>query len=202
MNLLDKIQKERVAREYNNQVANQLLYIFNDYQDHDIYENIHAAVDYMVSYKEAFEVKVPRHTYVYHISLSSVFDPENMIKLGQKRKVSKLVIIFQDNAQMCNFKLFECYIEINNSNFDNSILDIDIVYAAKDHPLITSLPPTVVDVYDAINGIGVQTIGKRSSLSFEEMYTNASVLGELLVRFFTDVDDKVIKTEDYEFELK
>lgn len=202
MNLLDKIQKERVAREYNNQVANQLLYIFNDYQDHDIYENIHAAVDYMVSYKEAFEVKVPRHTYVYHISLSSVFDPENMIKLGQKRKVSKLVIILQDNAQMCNFKLFECYIEINNSNFDNSILDIDIVYAAKDHPLITSLPPTVVDVYDAINGIGVQTIGKRSSLSFEEMYTNASVLGELLVRFFTDVDDKVIKTEDYEFELK
>lgn len=202
MTLLDNIQKERVAREYNNQVANKLLYIFNDYQDHDIYENIHAAVDYMISYKEAFEVKVPRHTYVYHISLSSVFDPENMIKLGRKRKVSKLVIILQDKAQMCNFKLFECYIEINNSNFDDSILDIDIVYAAKDHPLITSLPPTVVDVYDAINGIGVQTIGKRSSLSFEEMYTNSSVLGELLVRFFTDVDDKVIKTEDYEFELK
>ena len=125
-----------------------------------------------------------------------------MIKLGRKRKVSKLVIILQDKAQMCNFKLFECYIEINNSNFDDSILDIDIVYAAKDHPLITSLPPTVVDVYDAINDIGVQTIGKRSSLSFEEIYTNASVLGELLVRFFTDVDDKVIKTEDYEFELK
>ena len=201
MNLLDAIQKERVAREYNLQVASQLLYIFNDYQDHDIYENIHATVDYMISYKEAFEVKVPRHTYVYHISLSSVFDPENMIKLGRKRKVSKLVIILQDKAQMCNFKLFECYIEINNSNFDDSILDIDIVYAAKDHPLITSLPPTVVDVYDAINDIGVQTIGKRSSLSFEEMYTNASVLGELLVRFFTDVDDKVIKTEDYELEL-
>lgn len=202
MTLLDKIQKERAAREYNHQVANQLLYIFNDYQDHDIYENIHAAVDYMISYKEAFEVKVPRHTYVYHISLSSVFDPENMIKLGRKRKVSKLVIILQDKAQMCNFKLFECYIEINNSNFDDSILDIDITYAAKDHPLVTSLPPTFLDIYDAINGIGVQTIGKRSSLSFEEMYTNSSVLGELLVRFFTDVDDKVIKTEDYEFELK
>lgn len=202
MTLLDNIQKERVAREYNHQVANQLLYIFNDYQDHDIYENIHAAVDYMISYKEAFEVKVPRHTYVYHISLSSVFDPENMIKLGRKRKLSKLVIILQDKAQMCNFKLFECYIEINNSNFDDSILDIDIVYAAKDHPLITSLPPTVVDVYDAINDIGVQTIGKRSSLSFEEMYADSSVLGELLVRFFTDVDDKIIKTENYEFELK
>lgn len=202
MNLLDKIQKERAAREYNHQVANQLLYIFNDYQDHDIYENIHAAVDYMISYKEAFEVKVPNPAYVYCINLSSVFDPENMIKLDRKRKVSKLTIVLQDNAHMCNFKLFECYIEINNSNFDDSILDIDIVYAAKDHPLITSLPPTVVDVYDAINGIGVQTIGKRSSLSFEEMYADSSVLGELLVRFFTDVDDKIIKTENYEFELK
>lgn len=202
MTLLDNIQKERVAREYNNQVANQLLYIFNDYQDHDIYENIHAAVDYMVSYNEAFEVKVPNPVYVYHIQLSSVFDPENMIKLDRKRKVSKLTIILQDRAHMCDFKLFECYLEINSSNFDESTLDINIVHAAKDQPPVTYPPSTVVDVYDAINGIGVQTIGKRSSLSFEEMYTNASVLGELLVRFFTDVDDKVIKTEDYEFELK
>lgn len=202
MNLLDKIQQERISREYNNQVANQLLYIFNDYQDHDIYENIHAAVDYMVSYKEAFEVKVPRHTYVYHISLSSVFDPENMIKLDRKRKVSKLTIILQDKAQMCDFKLFECYIEIDNSNFDESTLDINIVHAAKGVPPVTYIPTTFGDVYDAINGIGVQTIGKRPSLSFEEMYADSSVLGELLVRFFTDVDDKIIKTDDYEIELK
>ena len=125
-----------------------------------------------------------------------------MIKLDRKRKVSKLTITLQDNAHMCNFKLFECYIEINSSNFDESMLDINIVHAAKDHPPVTYPPTSFDDVYDAINDIGVQTIGKRSSLSFEEMYTNASVLGELLVRFFTDVDDKVIKTEDYEFELK
>ena len=197
MNLLDKIQKERTARDYNLQVANQMLYIFDDYQDRDIYENIHAAVDYMVSYNEAFEVKVPSHTYVYHISLSSMFDAENMIKLERKRKVSKLTIILQDKAQICDFKLFECYIEIDNSNFNESTLDINIVHAAKGVP-----PVTFGDIYDAINGIGVQTIGKRSSLSFEEMYVDSSVLGELLVRFFTDVDDKIIKTEDYEFELK
>lgn len=202
MTLLDNIQKGRVAREYNNQVANQLLYIFNDYQDHDIYENIHAAVDYMVSYNEAFEVKVPSHTYVYHIQLSSVFDAENMIKLDRKRKVSKLTIILQDKAQMCDFKLFECYIEIDNSNFNESTLDINIVHAAKGVPPVTYPPATFGDIYDAINGIGVQTIGKRSSLSFEEMYADSSVLGELLVRFFTDVDDKIIKTDDYEFELK
>lgn len=197
MNLLDKIQQERVSREHNKQVANQMLYIFDDYQARDIYENIHAAIDYMVSYNEAFEVKVPSHTYVYHISLSSMFDAENMIKLDRKRKVSKLTIILQDKAQMCDFKLFECYIEIDNSNFNESTLDINIVHAAKGVP-----PATFGDIYDAINGIGVQTIGKRSSLSFEEMYVDSSVLGELLVRFFTDVDDKVIKTEDYEFELK
>ena len=202
MTLLDNIQKERVAHGHNTQVANQMLYIFDDYQDHDIYENIHAAVDYMVSYKEAFEVKVPRHTYVYHISLSSVFDPENMIKLDRKRKVSKLTIILQDKAQMCDFKLFECYIEIDNSNFDESTLDINIVHAAKGVPPVTYIPTTFGDVYDAINGIGVQTIGKRPSLSFEEMYADSSVLGELLVRFFTDVDDKIIKTDDYEIELK
>ena len=40
MNLLDKIQQERVSREHNKQVANQMLYIFDDYQDRDIYENI------------------------------------------------------------------------------------------------------------------------------------------------------------------
>ena len=44
MTLLDNIQKERVAREHNKQVANQMLYIFDDYQDQNIYENIHAAV--------------------------------------------------------------------------------------------------------------------------------------------------------------
>ena len=195
MTLLDNIQKERVAREYNKQVANQLLYIFNDYRDHDIYENIHAAVDYMVSYNEAFEVKVPNTAYVYHIQLSSVFDPENMIKLDRKRKVSKLTIVLQDNAHMCNFKLFECYIEINNSNFDESILDINIVHAAKDHP-----PVTFVDMQCDIYGIGVQAARKYPP--FDEMYADSSILGELLVRFFTDVNDKIIKTEDYELELK
>lgn len=200
MTLLDNIQKGRVAREYNNQVANQLLYIFNDYQDHDIYENIHAAVDYMVSYNEAFEVKVPSYTYVYHISLSSMFDAENMIKLDRKRKVSKLTITLQDNAHMCNFKLFECYIEINSSNFDESMLDINIVHAAKDHPPVTYPPTSFDDVYDAINGIRVQAARKYPP--FDKMYADSSVLGELLVRFFTDVDDKVIKTEDYELELK
>lgn len=149
----------------------------------------------MISYKEAFEVKVPNPAYVYCINLSSVFDPENMIKLDRKRKVSKLTIVLQDNAHMCNFKLFECYIEINNSNFDESILDINIVHAAKDHP-----PVTFVDMHRDIYGIGVQAARKYPP--FDEMYTNSSVLGELLVRFFTDVDDKVIKTEDYEFELK
>ena len=202
MTLLDNIQKERVAREYNLQVASQLLYIFNDYQDHDIYENIHAAVDYMVSYNEAFEVKVPNPAYVYCINLSSVFDLENMIKLDQKRKVSKLTIVLQDNAHMCDFKLFECYIEIDNSNFNESTLDINIVHAAKGVPPVTYIPTTFGDVYDAINGIGVQTIGKRPSLSFEEMYADSSVLGELLVRFFTDIDTKIIRTEDYELELK
>lgn len=202
MTLLDNIQKERVAREHNKQVANQMLYIFDDYQDQNIYENIHAAVDYMISYKEAFEVKVPSHTYVYHIGLSSVFDAENMIKLDRKRKVSKLTIILQDKAQMCDFKLFECYIEIDNSNFNESTLDINIVHAAKGVPPVTYPPATFGDIYDAINGIGFQTIGKRSSLSFEEMYADSSILGELLVRFFTDVDDKIIKTEDYELELK
>lgn len=200
MTLLDNIQKGRVAREYNNQVANQLLYIFNDYQDHDIYENIHAAVDYMVSYNEAFEVKVPSHTYVYHISLSSMFDAENMIKLDRKRKVSKLTIILQDKAQMCDFKLFECYIEIDNSNFNESTLDINIVHAAKGVPPVTYPPVTFGDIYDAINGIGVQAARKYPP--FDKMYADSSVLGELLVRFFTDVDDKVIKTEDYELELK
>jgi hypothetical protein len=200
MNLLDKIQQERVSREHNKQVANQMLYIFDDYQDHDIYENIHAAVDYMVSYKEAFEVKVPRHTYVYHISLSSVFDPENMIKLDRKRKVSKLTIILQDKAQMCDFKLFECYIEINNSNFNESTLDINIVHAAKGVPPVTYIPTTFGDVYDAINSIRVQAARKYPP--FDKMYADSSVLGELLVRFFTDVDDKVIKTEGYELELK
>lgn len=201
MNLLDKIQQERVSHEHNKQVANQMLYIFDDYQDRDIYENIHAAVDYMISYQRAFEVKVPGHTYVYHISLSSVFDVENMIKLDRKRKVSKLTIILQDKAQMCDFKLFECYIEIDNSNFNESTLDINIVHAAKGVPPVTYPPATFGDIYDAINGIGVQTIGKRSSLSFDEMYADSSILGELLVRFFTDVDDKIIKTEDYELEL-
>lgn len=195
MNLLDNIQKERVAREYNLQVASQLLYIFNDYQDHDIYENIHAAVDYMISYKEAFEVKVPNPAYVYCINLSSVFDLENMIKLDRKRKVSKLTIVLQDNAHMCNFKLFECYIEINSSNFDESMLDINIVHAAKDHP-----PVTFVDMQCDIYGIGVQAARKYPP--FDEMYTNSSILGELLVRFFTDIDTKIIKTEDYELELK
>ena len=202
MNLLDKIQQERVSREHKKQVANQMLYIFDDYQDCDIYENIHAAVDYMISYQRAFEVKVPSHTYVYHISLSSVFDVENMIKLDRKRKVSKLTIILQDKAQMCDFKLFECYIEINNSNFNESTLDINIIHAAKGVPPVIYPPATFGDIYDAINGIGVQTIGKRSSLSFEEMYVDSSVLGEILVRFFTDVDNKIIKTEDYKFELK
>lgn len=200
MNLLDKIQQERVSREHNKQVANQMLYIFDDYQDRDIYENIHAAVDYMVSYNEAFEVKVPSHTYVYHISLSSMFDAENMIKLDRKRKVSKLTITLQDNAHMCNFKLFECYIEINSSNFDESMLDINIVHAAKDHPPVTYPPTSFDDVYDAINGIRVQAA--RKCPPFDKMYADSSVLGELLVRFFTDVDDKVIKTEDYELELK
>lgn len=197
MTLLDNIQKERVAREYNNQVANQLLYIFNDYQDHDIYENIHAAVDYMVSYNEAFEVKVPNPVYVYHIQLSSVFDPENMIKLDRKRKVSKLTIILQDRAHMCDFKLFECYLEINSSNFDESTLDINIVHAAKDQPPVT-YPPSTFE--DAMNGIRVQVAGKYPP--FDKMYADSSILGELLVRFFTDVDDKTIKTEDYELELK
>lgn len=201
MNLLDAIQKERTARDHVVQVGNQMLYIFDDYQDHDIYENIHAAVDYMVSHNEAFYVKAPNSAYVYCINLSSVFDPENMIKLDQKRKVSKLTIVLQDNAHMCNFKLFECYIEINNSNFDESMLDINIVHAAKGVPPVTYPPATFGDIYDAINGIGVQTIGKRSSLSFDEMYADSSILGELLVRFFTDVDDKIIKTEDYELEL-
>lgn len=195
MTLLDNIQKERVAREHTSQVANQLLYIFNDYQDHDIYENIHAAVDYMISYNEAFEVKVPSHTYVYHIQLSSVFDAENMIKLDRKRKVSKLTIILQDNAHMCDFKLFECYIEINNSNFDESMLDINIVHAVKDKP-----PVTFAEMPVGMGNIGVQV--SRKYPPFEEMYADSSILGELLVRFFTDVDDKVIKTEDYELELK
>lgn len=200
MTLLDKIQKERAVREYTSQVANQLLYIFNNYQDHDIYENIHAAVDYMVSYNEVFEVKAPSHVYTYHIKLSSVFDPENMIKLDRKRKVSKLAITLQDCAHTCNFNLFECYIEINNSNFDESMLDINIVHAAKDHPPVTYSPTTFDDVYDAINDVRVQVAGKYPP--FEEMYADSSILGELLVRFFTDVDDKVIKTEDCELELK
>ncbi len=199
MTLLDKIQKERAAREYTSQVANQLLYIFNNYQDHDIYENIHAAVDYMVSYNEVFEVKAPSHVYIYHIKLSSVFDPENMIKLDRKRKVSKLAITLQDCAHTCNFNLFECYIEINNSNFDESMLDINIVHAAKGQPPVTYPPSSYTEMCDG-HVIGVQVARKRPP--FEEMYANSSILGELLVRFFTDVNDKIIKTEDYELELK
>ena len=195
MNLLDKIQKERTARVYNRQVGEELVHIFNDYCDHDIYENIHAAVDYMVSHNEAFYVKAPNSAYVYCINLSSVFDPENMIKLDRKRKVSKLTIVLQDNAHMCNFKLFECYIEINNSNFDESILDINIVHAAKDHP-----PVTFVEPYIGMGNIGVQVA--REYPPFKEMYADPSILSELLVRFFTDVDNKIIKTEDYELELK
>ena len=195
MNLLDKIQKERVARDHAAQVANQMSCIFNDYQDHDIYENIHAAVDYMVSHNEAFYVKAPNSAYVYHVHLSSVFDHENMIKLDKKRKVSKLTIVLQDNAHMCNFDLFECYIEINSSNFDESMLDIKIVHVAKDHP-----PVTFVEPYIGMGNIGVQVARKYPP--FEEMYTDPSILSELLVRFFTDVDDKIIKTEDYELELK
>lgn len=195
MNLLDKIQKERVARDHAAQVANQMSCIFNDYQDHDIYENIHAAVDYMVSHNEAFYVKAPNSAYVYHIHLSSVFDHENMIKLDKKRKVSKLTIVLQDNAHMCNLNLFECYLEINNSNFDESTLDIKIVHAAKDHP-----PVTFVEPYIGMGNIGVQVA--RQYPPFEEMYADPSILGELLVQFFTDVDDKIIKTEDCELELK
>lgn len=213
MNLLNKIQKERVAREYTTQVANQLLYIFNDYQDHDIYENIHAAVDYMVSYNEVFNVKAPSPAYVYHIKLSSVLDPENMIKLDCKRKVSKLTITLQDNAHMCNFNLFECYIKINSSNFDESMLDINIVHAAKDHPPVTYPLTTFEDVYDAINDVhvqaakndatnGIRVQAARKYPPFDKMYADSSILGELLVRFFTDVDNKTIKTEDYELELK
>lgn len=172
MNLLDKIQEKRAAREHTTQVANQLLYIFNDYQDHDIYENIHAAVDYMISYNKSFDVKVPRDSFLYEITLSSVFDAENMIKLERQRKVSKLNIVLHDFVRSYHFNLFECYLEINSSIFDESTLDINITHATKD------LPP------------------------FVEMYGDSSVLGELLVRFFTDVDDKIIKTEDYEFELK
>lgn len=55
-------------------------------------------------------------------------------------------------------------------------------------------------MYDAINDVRVQVAGKYPP--FEEMYADSSILGELLVRFFTDVDDKVIKTEDCELELK
>lgn len=195
MNLLDKIQKERVARDHAAQVANQMSCIFNDYQDHDIYENIHAAVDYMVSHNEAFYVKAPNSAYVYHIHLSSVFDHENMIKLDKKRKVSKLTIVLQDNAHMCNLNLFECYLEINNSNFDESTLDIKIVHVAKDHP-----PVTFIEPYIGMGNIGVQVA--REYPPFEEMYADPSILGELLVQFFTDVDDKIIKTENCELELK
>lgn len=195
MNLLDKIQKERVARDHATQVANKMLCIFNDYQDHDIYENIHAAVDYMVSHNEAFYVKAPNSAYVYHVHLSSVFDHENMIKLDKKRKVSKLTIVLQDNAHMCNLNLFECYLEINSSNFDESMLDIKIVHVAKDHP-----PVTFVEPYIGMGNIGVQVA--REYPPFEEMYVDPSILCELLVQFFTDVDDKIIKTEDCELELK
>ena len=195
MSLLTKIQKERVARDYIPQVANQMLYIFDDYQDHNIYENIHAAVDYMISYNEAFYVKAPNSAYVYHIHLSSVFDHEDMIKLDRTRKVSKLTIVLQDNDHMCNLNLFECYLEINNSNFDESTLDIKIVHAAKDHP-----PVTFAEMYSGMGNIGVQVSGKYPQ--FEEMYADPSILGELLVRFFTDVDNKIIKTEDCDLELK
>ena len=195
MSLLTKIQKDRVASYYVAQVANQMLCIFNDYQDHDIYENIHAVVDYMVSHNEAFYVKAPNSAYVYHVHLSSVFDHENMIKLDEKRKVSKLTIVLQDNAHMCNLNLFECYLEINSSNFDESMLDIKIVHAAKDHP-----PVTFVEPYIGMGNIGVQVV--REYPPFEEMYADPSILSELLVRFFTDVDNKIIKTEDYELELK
>lgn len=195
MNLLNKIEENRTARKHAAQVATQLFYIFSDYRDrhsyrdHDIYENIHAAIDNFVSYTELFKVRTSKGIFAYNIRISSLFDHENMIKFDRKTKVSKLTVSLDKYNPLAGInyigrdiqpqpvpsnKLFEAYFQIDSPNFNEATLDVETTYAIQEQDLPEAL----------------------------QMYADSSVLGEVLVRFFTDIEDKTIVTDDYEFELE
>ena len=112
-----------------------------------------------------------------------------MIKFDRKTKVSKLTVSLDkyNPLEGINYigrdiqpqpvpsnKLFEAYFQIDSPNFNEATLDVETTYAIQEQDLPEAL----------------------------QMYADSSVLGEVLVRFFTDIEDKTIVTDDYEFELE